>query len=174
MARAFDGLNDKVGSYIAWAAIVMVLMQFTVVVMRYIFGIGSIMMQESVVYLHGVLFMVGAGYTLLHEGHVRVDIFYREATPRTKAIVDLFGSLFLLLPVCILISWSSYQYIVTTWGSLEGSRETSGIPAVFLLKSTIWIFTGLLILQGLSSAAKSFLFLRGHIRELPRSGEGRV
>ncbi len=173
-ARAFDGLNEKVGSYIAWAAIVMVLMQFTVVVMRYIFGLGSIMMQESVVYLHGILFMVGAGYTLLHEGHVRVDIFYREATPRKKAIIDLFGSLFLLLPVCILISWASYQYILTTWGSLEGSRETSGIPAVFLLKSTIWIFTGLLILQGLSSAAKSFLFLVGYTRKTPTSGEGRV
>ncbi|HER26644.1 MAG TPA: TRAP transporter small permease subunit [Rhodospirillales bacterium] len=137
----------------------MVLMQFTVVVMRYIFGLGSIMMQESVVYLHGALFMLGAGYTLLHEGHVRVDIFYREASPRKKAMVDLFGSLLLLMPVCILITWYSFPYLKTSWSVLEGSRETSGIQGVYLLKSTLWAFTGLMMLQGLSIAAKSFLFL---------------
>ncbi len=169
-----DMVNERIGRFVAWAAIAMVLIQFTIVVMRYIFGIGSIMMQESVIYLHGILFMVGASYTLLHEGHVRVDIFYREATPRTKAFVDLFGSLFLLLPVCILISWSSYQYIVNSWSALEGSRETSGIQAVFLLKSIIWVFTGLMILQGLSMAARSYLFLAGDPLENSQNNKGHI
>ncbi len=157
--RVLDQLNEKIGHFVAWTALAMVLMQFTVVVMRYIFGLGSIMMQESVVYLHGALFMLGAGYTLLHEGHVRVDIFYREASPRKKAMVDLFGSLLLLMPVCILITWYSFPYLKTSWSVLEGSRETSGIQGVYLLKSTLWAFTGLMMLQGLSIAAKSFLFL---------------
>ena len=159
--QVLDRLNDRIGRVVAWAAIIMVLVQFTVVVMRYIFGLGSIVMQESVIYLHAFLFMVGAGYTLLHEGHVRVDIFYREATLRTKAKVDLAGSLILLLPVCVLIAWSSYPYILTTWSVFEGSRETSGIHGVFLLKSVIWIFAGLLMLQGISIAARSYLFLAG-------------
>lgn len=74
-----DLANDRIGKSVAWLAIIMVLIQFIVVVMRYVFGIGSIMMQESIIYLHGMLFMIGAGYTLLHEGHVRVDIFYRKS-----------------------------------------------------------------------------------------------
>ena len=90
-----------------------------------------------------------------------LDIFYRESSLRTKAKVDLVGSLVLLLPVCVLIAWSSYPYIITTWSVFEGSRETSGIHAVFLLKSVIWIFAGLLMLQGISIAARSYLFLAG-------------
>ena len=150
----------------------MVLIQFAVVVMRYIFGIGSIMMQESVIYLHGVLFMIGAGYTMLHDGHVRVDIFYRESSPRNKAIVDLAGSLLLLLPVCILFFTSSYQYIINTWAVFEGSRETSGIQGVFLLKSVIWVFAGLMASQGISIAAKSILLLSGNLRESTANGQG--
>ena len=170
--QVIDQLNERVGRFIAWAAIIMVLVQFTVVVMRYIFGIGSIMMQESVIYLHGILFMVGAGYTLLHDGHVRVDIFYREASPRNKAIIDLFGSVVLLLPVCVLFITSSFQYVLNTWHVFEGSRETSGIPGVFLLKSVIWIFAVLIALQGISIAAKSVLRLTGNLQDSTTSVQG--
>lgn len=169
-----DLANDRIGKSVAWLAIIMVLIQFIVVVMRYVFGIGSIMMQESIIYLHAMLFMIGAGYTLLHEGHVRVDIFYSEATPRNKAIVDLLGSLFFVLPICALISWASYRYILTSWSVFEGSRETSGIQGVFVLKSVIWGFTGLVGLQGASLAARSFLFLRGIELPHPRDDKTRI
>ncbi|NQV56223.1 MAG: TRAP transporter small permease subunit [Rhodospirillales bacterium] len=145
----------------------MVLVQFTVVVMRYIFGIGSIMMQESVIYMHSILFMIGAGYTLLYNGHVRVDIFYRDATVHAKAILDLIGVAIFLVPVCILIWWFSWGYVGASWAVFEGSKETSGIQAVYLLKSTILAFAVMMMLQGISLAAHSVLILMGVEDEAP-------
>jgi len=156
-----DLLNERLGRAIAWLALVMVLVQFAVVVLRYMFGFGSIMMQESVVYPHGILFMAGAGYTLLHGGHVRVDVFYRDASPRTRALVDLIGVVIFLLPVCALIWWGSWSYIHTSWQVLEGSRETSGIQAVYLLKTTILVFTVLMALQGIAMGLRALMVIKG-------------
>lgn len=161
LVRAIDRLNSGVGVTVAWFTLAMVLVQFAVVVLRYIFGVGSLFLQESIVYLHGTMFMLGSAYTLLREGHVRVDVFYRGAGIRTKAKVDLFGHLFLLVPVCILIFLFSYPYVANSWASLEGSRETSGIPLVFLLKSVVLVFCVLMILQGLAQALKAMLLLSG-------------
>lgn len=161
LMRKIDGFNNSVGKIVSWLALIMVVTQFSVVLMRYVFGIGSIMIQESVVYMHSFLFMIGAGYTLLHNGHVRVDVFYREAPIRTKAIVDLFGVVFLLIPVCVLIMNSSFNYVIDSWAIFEGSKETSGIHAVFILKSVILVFCGLLILQGIAMGIRSFLILNG-------------
>ncbi|CCQ73859.1 TRAP transporter small permease subunit [Magnetospira sp. QH-2] len=161
LATAIDRFNETVGRITGWLAVAMVLVQFTVVVMRYVFGVGSIMMQESVVYLHSLLFLVGAGYTLYHNGHVRVDVFYREAKPRTKAWVDLLGNLFFLIPVCILIAVYSLPYVSQSWSVLEGSKETSGIQAVFLLKTIIVVFCSVVALQGLAIALHALTFLTG-------------
>tara|TARA_R100000789_G_scaffold97488_1_gene100067 strand:- start:296 stop:838 length:543 start_codon:yes stop_codon:yes gene_type:complete len=174
LSAVINRFNNAVGKWIAWLALVMVLIQFAVVVMRYIFGLGSIMMQESIIYMHAILFMVGAGYTLLHEGHVRVDIFYREASLRTKAIVDLGGALFFLIPVALLIWIYSWQYVVSSWEVLEGSKETSGIPAVFLLKSVILMFCGLVIAQGVSMIIASVLRLTGRETLIPEVREDGV
>jgi TRAP-type mannitol/chloroaromatic compound transport system permease small subunit len=160
-ADLIDYTNDRVGRTVAWLALFMVLVQFALVLMRYVFGIGSIMTQESVTYAHGALFMIGAGYTLLVGGHVRVDVFYREASPRRKAIVDLCGVVFLLIPVCLLIWRYSLPYVLSSWAVLEGSRETSGIQGVYLLKTCILIFVVLMILQGISLAFRSALVLAG-------------
>jgi TRAP-type mannitol/chloroaromatic compound transport system permease small subunit len=162
LSRAIDRLNEMIGRGAAWFALAMVLLQFVVVLMRYVFGVGSIMMQEGVIYLHAALFLCGAGYTLLHGGHVRVDIFYRDASPRRKALVDLMGTVFFLLPVCAIIVWAALPYVEQSWGVLEGSKETSGIPAVFALKSLILLFAALMALQGVSLALRSFLVLCGH------------
>lgn len=159
--RIVDVLNERIGRTISWVALAMVLIQFLVVGMRYIFGIGSVFLQESVVYMHGTLFMVGAAYTLLHNGHVRVDILYREASPRRKAWVDLFGVLLLLLPVSILVWIVSAPYVAQSWSVWEGSKETSGIQGIFLLKTMILVFATLLPLQGLALAARSVLTLVG-------------
>ena len=139
----------------------MVLLQFVVVVLRYIFGVGFIAMQEGVIYLHATLFLLGAGYTLLHGGHVRVDIFYRDARPRRRALVDLLGVIFLLLPVCVIIGWATWPYLAQSWSVFEGSKETSGIHAVYVLKSMILAFVVLIALQGISLVLHAVLTLAG-------------
>ena len=161
LADRIDAFSNSTGRIIAWAAFAMVIIQFSVVLMRYVFGLSSIWMQESILYLHGLLFLLAAGYTLYCDGHVRVDIFYREASARYKATVNLLGTLLLLWPVCTLIAYSSWPYVAISWKVLEGSRETSGIPAVFLLKTTILVFAFIVALQGLSTVIRSLTILRG-------------
>lgn len=162
LARTTDRFSDWLGRKVAWLALAMVLLQFVIVLMRYVFGLGSVKLQEGVVYLHATVFMVGAGYTLLHNGHVRCDIFYSGSSPRAKAWVDLFGVLVFLWPMCALIAWVAWPYVAAAWGVLEGSPEGSlGIPAVFLLKSIILAFAALLALQGLALAIHSVLLIAG-------------
>jgi TRAP-type mannitol/chloroaromatic compound transport system permease small subunit len=160
--HAIDGLNDLIGRAVAWLVIPMVVITFLVATLRYGFAVGWVSMQESYMWLYGIMFMVGAGYTLLHGGHVRVDVFYRPASARYKAWVDLFGSLFLMMPVLIMILMYSYPYVATSWHRLEGSHETGGLPGLFLYKSVILVFCVLMLLQGLSLAARSVLVLAGH------------
>lgn len=171
--RGIDRLNDTIGRAVAWLALAMVLTQFVVVLMRYVFGIGSIMLQESIVYMHALLFMLGAGYTLLHGGHVRIDIFYRGASPRGKARVDLAGVVLFLLPLCALIFLYSWPYVANAWAVREGSPETSGLQAVYLLKTVVLVFAVLVGLQGVSLALRSALVLLGVERPVEgvRGGE---
>ncbi|MCC2113534.1 MAG: TRAP transporter small permease subunit [Hyphomicrobiales bacterium] len=165
-ARFVDKLNEVTGRGLAWLTLAIVVIQFAVVVGRYVFGVGSIWIQESITYMHAFLFMLAAAYTLKHDGHVRVDIFYREAAPRTKAWVNLLGALGLMVPVCVLIVWVSWTYVAQSWAVLEGSKETSGIQGVYLLKSAIIVFAVQIGLQGLSMAVHSLLALGGDREEL--------
>ncbi|MGF1474476.1 MAG: TRAP transporter small permease subunit [Geminicoccaceae bacterium] len=159
--RMVEALNEAVGRIIAWLTLAMIMVTFFVVVMRYGFSWGRVWIQETYVWMHGIVFMVGAGYTLLHDGHVRVDVFYRPAGIRHKAWVDLLGSLILLMPMVILIFIVSFDYVLVSWARLEASREAGGLPGLFLLKTVIWIFCLLVGLQGLAMAGRSFLVLRG-------------
>lgn len=161
LSRGIDALNERVGRAVAWLALGIVLVQFLVVVMRYVFGVGAIYLQESIVYMHGTMFMLGVGYTLLYNEHVRVDIFYRGASARRRAVVDLLGTIAFLLPVCVLITMYSWPYVAEAWRVREGSIESSGIQGVFLLKTVIHVFSALLALQGISLACKSILRLAG-------------
>ena len=169
-----DALNESIGRGVAWLTLAMVMIAFVVVIMRYVFSFGFVWLQESYVWLHGVVFMVGAGYTLLHDGHVRVDIFYRPAEPRQKAWTNLLGVLLLLLPMILLVFFVSHDYVLKSWEILEESREAGGLPGLFLLKSVLWVFCVLVGLQGLSLAARSLLVLTGHPEfaepEEPKSG----
>ena len=155
LASLIDRFNHNIGRSAAWLALAMVLVQFTVVVMRYVFGIGSIMMQEAIVYMHGVLFMMAAADTLLQDEHVRVDIFYAQASAHKKALVDLLGCAFFILPFAILIAYISFDYVSIAWSVREGSRETSGIPAIYLLKSVILVFAAQIGLQAISGIIKN-------------------
>ncbi len=161
ISNGLDLFADVTGRSLAWLTLFMALLQFTLVVLRYVFGIGSIFMQEGMIYMHATLFMAAAAYTLRHNGHVRVDVFYRDAAPRRKALINLLGSLFLLAPFCIVILIYSWDYVSASWEILEGSKETSGIHGIYLLKSVIILFAGLVLIQGLSQACHSVLVLLG-------------
>lgn len=162
IAGIADAINEWTGRVVAWLALFMVLMQFAVVVMRYVFGLGSVKMQESIVYAHAIVFLAAAGYTLLHNGHVRCDIFYAAASPRRKAWVDLVGVGAFLLPVCAVIAWTAWPYAAAAWAVREGSPEGSlGIPGVYLLKSVILVFAVLVAVQGVALAVRSALRLAG-------------
>lgn len=160
--RWIDLLNEKVGRTVSWLMLSMVLVTFLVAALRYLFSLGWVWMQESYVWMHGTVFMVAAGYTLLHEGHVRVDIFYRSANRKFKACVDLFGSLFFLLPTVGVIFWVALPYVITSWHRLEESREAGGLPGLFLWKTTMVIYCVLLGLQALALMLRSLLVLTGH------------
>lgn len=162
LATAIDNTTRFIGKLLAWLVLLMVVVQFAVVLARYVFGVGSLYAQESVTYMHGMLFMLAAAYTLSEDGHVRVDIFYRSASERYKAWVNLLGSIFLLIPVSIVIVTASWPYVANSWRILEGSMEVSGIPGVFLLKTAIPVFGMLMGAQALvlSLRALATLFSR--------------
>jgi TRAP-type mannitol/chloroaromatic compound transport system permease small subunit len=151
---------DWSGRAVSWLTLLMVIVTFIVVVLRYVFDIGWIGLQESVTYMHAMVFLVGASWAMQHDAHVRVDIFYSRFSTRTKAWVDLFGSLFLLLPVMMFIAWISWEYVIDSWEVLEGSREAGGLPAVFLLKSLIVVLAIMLILQALVQIMRSVQTIR--------------
>ena len=151
---------DWSGRTVSWLTLLMVIVTFIIVVLRYVFDVGWIALQESVTYMHAMVFLVGASWTLQQQAHVRVDIFYSRFSPRTKAWVDLGGSLLMLLPVMIFVGWISWAYVIDSWGVLEGSREAGGLPAVFLLKSLILVMAAMLMLQALVQIARSVQTLR--------------
>jgi TRAP-type mannitol/chloroaromatic compound transport system permease small subunit len=133
----------------------MVVVTTVVVVMRYFLGVGWIWLQESVTWMHGTVFMLAAAYTFARDEHVRVDLFYRDMTPRRRAVVDLAGTLLLLLPLCAFLVWACWDYVAQAWTIREGSRESGGLPALFLLKSVLVAMPVLLAVQGLALALRS-------------------
>ncbi|GAA0854142.1 TRAP transporter small permease subunit [Aliiglaciecola litoralis] len=154
-----DTLNDVLCKWISWFTLLMVITMLLIVVLRYGFDIGWIAMQESVMYLHATVFLLGSAHTLRVNEHVRVDIFYRRFSPAKQAKVNLFGSVAFLLPVNIFIFIISYDYVMFSWSMLEDSREAGGIPAVFILKSLILVFAAIMVAQGISEILKNALAL---------------
>lgn len=150
LADWLDLVNWATGRVVRWLGLVMVLVQFGIVLLRYVFGVSAIWMNESVLYMHGALFMLGAGYTLLVDEHVRVDIFYSRARPRGKALIDMFGHLFLLLPSMAFLLYWSWPSVRSSWAVLEGPVSVGGIPASFLLKSLIPAFAVLVMVQAVA------------------------
>ncbi len=161
VADRIDRLNAAIGGTVAWACLLVVVVQFTVVVLRYVFGQGSIWLTETIIYGHATLFMLASAWTLREGGHVRVDIFYADAGPRRRALVDLCGALFLLLPFMLVLLWFAVPYVARSWAIWETSRETSGLPAVYLLKTLIPLFALLMALQGVAQAIRAAHVLSG-------------
>ena len=158
-----DRFSKFTGKVISWLTLFMVLVTFVVVVMRYVFDAGLIWLQESVVWMHAVVFMLGAAYTLQQEEHVRVDIFYREMSAKRKAWVDAIGVVIFLLPLCAFFTWKSYDFVAISWALQEASRESGGLPypLIPMLKSVLVIAPALLALQGVAMLLRSVRTLRG-------------
>ena len=154
----FDKFNQIIGRNISWFIILMVIVQLSIVMARYIYGIGFLKLQELLIYLHGSLFTLAAGYTLLEDEHVRVDLIYREASKKYKSFINIFGSLLFLIPFCLLTFSTSLPYVLRSWKILEGSPETSGLNAVFILKTVLIIFPILLMLQSFEIILKNLIF----------------
>lgn len=162
IANAIDAASDWTGRCLAWLVLAMVLLEFVVVMLRYVFGVGSTIAQEAIIYMHATVFMACAGYALAQNGHVRCDIFYASASRRARAIIDIIGTFVFLLPMCVLVAWVGWPYASASWAVLEGSPEgRMGIPAVFLLKSLVVVFGAVLAIQAVSLVLQSALFLAG-------------
>lgn len=158
--RKIEAVIERVGQTVAWLGLAMVIVTALVVFMRYVLGVGSVALQESVAYMHAALFMIGASYAVTHDAHVRVDVFYRGWSPRRRALVDLAGTLLFLIPFCGFIIWVSYGYVARSIAVWEGSPEAGGLPGVFLLKGLIPLMATLVALAGLARLGRSVHTLR--------------
>ena len=157
LARAVE----VVGRSVAWLTLVMTLLAFAIVVLRYGFNLGWIWLQESVTYLHAAVFMLAAAWAFQTDDHVRVDIFYRQASPRYKSIVNLAGTLLFLVPLCLFLIYMGWDYVAASWSTREASREAGGLPLVWVLKSLILALPALLLLQSLVTIRQSVSDSRG-------------
>lgn len=158
-----DRISTALGQATAWLTLFMVVITFVVVVMRYVFDAGLIWVQESVVWMHAMVFMLGSAYTLKSEEHVRVDVFYRTMGERRRAWVDLVGILIFLLPLCLFLAWKSFDFVTQSWSLKEASRESGGLPYPFIpiLKSVLLLMPLTVALQGVSLFLSSLRTLRG-------------
>jgi TRAP-type mannitol/chloroaromatic compound transport system permease small subunit len=159
IADGIDRITAAVGRIAIWCSLYIVVAEFAVIVLRYAFGFGSIRLQESVLYAHAGVFMLAAAWTLQVGGHVRVDIFYTQASPRGRALIDLLGAIIFLLPFAAALFVLALRYVERSWLILEGSPQPSGLPLVYLLKTVIPIFAALIGLQGVAQAIHAALIL---------------
>ena len=159
LSTFLNTINKYAGYLCALIVVLMVINVFLVVILRYLFGISFIWMQETYVWMHAYIFMIGAGFTYLNDDHVRIDIIYRNSSKLYKSIVDLVGNIFLLLPFLYLIWSYSFPFVYKSWQMNEVSREAGGLTMIYLLKLAILIFAFLLFIQVISKIINNFLNL---------------
>ena len=155
ISHTIDLFNEKIGILTSYLAIPLILITFFVAFMRYVLDFGSIAIQEITIYLHALIFTVGASYTLKNNMHVRIDIFYNKFSDNLKKNINLFGTIFFLLPSCILIFVTSFNYVISSIMLLESSKEAGGLPILYILKSYILLMVFTLFLQAISEIIKN-------------------
>ena len=156
LSRIIDSSNEKIGVITSYLIIPLILITFFVAFMRYILDFGSIALQEIIIYLHALIFMLGAAYTLKNNMHVRIDIFYSKFSKNKKNKVNFYGTLFFLIPTCVLIFFTSYNYVLSSILLLESSKEAGGLSIIYILKSYIILLSFSLLLQSFSELIKNF------------------
>ncbi|MHC9512089.1 TRAP transporter small permease subunit [Kangiella sp. M94] len=170
LIHILESFTEWTGKLISWLTLFMVLIVVAVLVLRNIFGISAIPLQESVTYMHGIVFMLGAAYTLKHHDHVRVDVFYHRFSHRTKALVDMAGFLILLLPVCIFLIVYSLDYVIFNWKIKEGSSQPGGLPYLYMFKTVLLALPITLIIQGTAQFLHNLAYLLSW-KPLPHGAE---
>ena len=148
--HAVSNINEAIGRTVSWLLAAMVVLQMSVVLFRYVFGLGHPVAQDLISYMHAIVIMTLGGYALRYDAHVRVDVIYREAAPRVKAAIDLFGVLLFLWPMAGVMIWKSWSYVAGSWAILEGSARISGLQGTFVLKTFLLVFPALTALQGVA------------------------
>lgn len=161
LSRFIDRINEWIGRGVAWVTLGLVVVIFFDVVMRYLFNTSFVFTQELEWHLFGFIFLIGAGYTLLHDGHVRVDIFYQRLGLRGRGWVNFLGVILFLIPGCILVIETSWQFMLNSYAIMEGSPDPGGIPFRFVIKACIPIGFSLLLLQGISLGIHSLMQILG-------------
>ncbi len=156
-----DSINRWAGRIAAWATAIVVIVVFTDVVMRYAFNISFVFTQEMEWHLFAFIFLMGAGATLLNDGHVRVDVFYSQMGPKAKAWVNLIGVLFFLIPGCAMIVITSLKFVGNSFAVMESSPDPGGVPFRFIVKSFIPAGIFLLLIQGVAMGIRSFFIIIG-------------
>lgn len=159
--QLIDGFSILVGKTSAWLTLAMVLITTYLVVMRYVFNITSIALQELVLYMHTSVFMLGAAYVLQRDRHVRVDVFYCNLSSRKQALMNIIGTALFLLPFTVMIAYYGWDYAASAWKYREGSTQPGGLPYVYLLKSLLPIFAGMMFLQGIAELLRNSLIIMG-------------
>ena len=160
-SRWIDILNEWVGRGVGWVTLALVVVIFADVLMRYLFNTSFVFTQELEWHLFGFIFLIGAGYTLLHDGHVRVDIIYQRLGLKGRAWINLFGVILFLIPGCLMVIATSWKFAVNSFAILEGSPDPGGIPLRFMIKGCIPVGFSLLLLQGLSLGIHSLMQILG-------------
>lgn len=158
-AKQIDALNERIGRITAWLTTLLVLLFCYDVLMRYVFNATNVAIFELEWHLFAIIFLVGAGYTLKHDRHVRVDVLYAKFSPKKKAYINLLGCLLFLLPFCFIIFKGAVPYIQLSWRIGEGSSDAGGLPYRFVIKSFMFLGFALLSLQAISMAFKSLLII---------------
>ena len=164
ICRIIDTANEWTGRAVAWLILVMVLIIVYDISMRYFFRISSGTLEELEWHLFSLLFLFGAAYTLKHDAHVRVDIFYhsRWMNERRRALIDMLGALFMLMPFCIVVIAYSWTFVSRSYAMGEGSPDAGGLPHRFLLWAAIPVGFTLLVMQGVSQMLHALLVLTGY------------
>ena len=155
ISEKIDLFNEKIGTISSYLIIPMILITFLVAFMRYALDFGSIAIQETIIYLHAFIFIIGSGFTLKNNMHVRIDIFYDRFSLNKKKIIDLYGTLIFLIPTCLVIFFTSFNYVMSSVFLLESSKEAGGLQILYVLKIYILILPAILALQGISELIKN-------------------
>lgn len=166
-----EWINEAIGRVVSWLALSLVFTTCAVAVLRYGFSIGWVWMQELYIWMHAIIFLCAAGYTLLHEGHVRIDVIYGPASVKTKAWINILGTIFFLFPMLVVIFAVAFPYVELSWSRFESSQEAGGLPGLFILKSFMLVYVAVLALQGVALILRSILVLKGNAEWVPGLNE---
>lgn len=169
--RCVDKINEVIGRAASWLTLGVVLVCFSVVVLRYVFSIGFVWLQDTYVWLHAAAFSLASGYAFARDRHVRVDVLYARMGERGRAWVNLLGVIFLLIPFITVLLWWSWGWVARSWALAERSTNVGGLPGLYVVKSCLIAFAILVGLQGLALAGRSVLVLAGR-KQPPSLAEG--